>query len=116
MPSRSNAKTSADRQSLNARKIDLSMTAVQGELFLAGGCDPTFLRYNPSSDTWTRGNPPILQHDNGALVYHGEKVYLLGGKEEDRVEEYNLDSETWSVCDFRIPKKLFSPYALALDI
>ena len=61
------------------------------------GYNKTFARYNPSTDTWTTGNHPALVHDRGALVNNNGKVYLIGGGNQDRVEEYSLDNDVM-VC------------------
>ena len=82
------------------------MIPVQGRLLVAGGRGKTFAQYNPTTDTWTTGNPPAIPHHLGALVCLDQKVYLIGGDKEDRVEEYDLNTKSWSVCDFRLPKKL----------
>ena len=91
------------------------MITIDDNLLVAGGDKKTFARYNPSTDTWTTGNRPALVHDRGALVYTNGKVYLIGGKDEDRVEEYSVDNMSWSVCDFKVPKKLRNLYAVALN-
>ena len=91
------------------------MIAVDDNLLVAGGLHKTFARYNPSTDTWTTGNRPALEHDLGGLVYTNGKVYLIGGQNEDRVQEYSLDNMSWAVCSIKVPKKVGNLYAFALD-
>ena len=85
-------------------------------LLVAGGNDRCFARYSPDTDTWVTGAAPSLRHFFGALVSRGQSVYLLGGFDEDRVEEYNLDSESWCECEWRVPTKLRYLHALDLDM
>ena len=90
------------------------MISLQGKLFAAGGYSKVFMQYNPSTDTWTTLNAPTLNHEFAALVHHGQKLYLLGGSEEDRVEEYDLDTKTWSMCDARLNKNIFNLHAFSI--
>ena len=90
------------------------MISVHGQLFICGGRHKVFAQYNPSTDTWTTGNAPTLEHYCGALVHHDQKLCLIGGENEDRVEEYDLDTKAWSVCDVILPKKLCNLYAFAV--
>ena len=89
------------------------MISVNGQLLICGG-NKAFGQYNPSTDTWTTGNAPTLPHSYGALVHHDQKVYLIGGGNEDHVEEYDLDTKAWSVCDVKLPKKLRNLHAFAI--
>ena len=89
------------------------MISVNGQLLISGGYIHAFALYSPSTDTWTTGNAPTLLHNDGALVHHDQKVYLIGGDNEDRVEEYDLSTKAWSICDVKLPKKLRNLYAFA---
>ena len=93
---------------------DTRMASVQGQLLVAGGNKGTVAQYNPETGTWCTGNPPAFLHSNGALVVHQQRVFLMGGFTEDHVEEYNLETKCWSVCDVRVPKGLTNIYAMAL--
>ena len=73
------------------------MISVDGQLLICGGNKKAYAVYNPSTDTWTTGNAPTLQHGDGALVHHDQKVYLIGGSGGDLIEEYNLNTKEWSV-------------------
>ena len=90
------------------------MISVCGQLLICGGYSRVFAQYNPSSDTWTIGNAPTLLHGFGGLVHLDQKVYLIGGEHEDRVEEYDLGTKAWSICDVKLPKKLENLQAVAI--
>ena len=91
------------------------MIPFQDQLLVAGGNDPYFAVYDPLFDLWTTGTAPSLSHAFGALVADGSTVYVLRGLEEDRVEAYNVDKDTWSVCEWKCPAKLYNLRALSLD-
>ena len=106
------------RQSIPGRRcVGVRMIAVDDDLLVAGGnsVKRTFARYNPSTDTWTTGNHPALIHDFGALVYSSGRVYVIGGRNEDRIEEFNLSNESWSECAVKVPKKIHNLYAVVLN-
>jgi hypothetical protein len=99
-------------------------------------------RYDLGADSWTLLTPPGLSHDFGAMFYdHGAmsydcsamahdrndrcsgggdgdgsglKVYLMAGFEEDRVEKYDVDTDCWSVEEWKAPQKLYALTALVL--
>ena len=60
------------------------MILINGQLLISGSKHSVFAQYNPFTDTWTTGNVPTLQHYFGALVHHNQKLYLIGGEEDDR--------------------------------
>ena len=90
------------------------MTAYCGDLLVTGGCNKIFVSYNPFTDTWKTGNAPSMIHEWGALVFHGEKLYLIGGG-DDGAEEYNFETDSWSVSKFRAPTKNRNLYAVSLN-
>ena len=92
--------------------LESCMISVKDRLLVTGGRENIFAWYDPITDAWTTGTPPAIKHHLGAVVHHGQKVYLIGGKNEDRVEEYDLDTESWSVCSYRLPKKLWNLHAV----
>ena len=91
------------------------MVVVKGHLLVAGARNKTAAQYDPKTDTWCTLSSPTLQHYHGALVGFDKKLFLIGGQDEDHIEEYNLDTRTWSVCDMRFPRKLLNLHALAID-
>ena len=92
------------------------MVAVRGQIVVAGGKSMIAAQYDPKTDAWCTLNSPTLKHHFGALVGLDKKLYLIAGQNEDRIEEYNVDTKAWSVCDMRVPKQLYHLHALSLDI
>ena len=85
----------------------VGMTSVGGRLFAAGGHNMICAWYRPETNTWCTGQKPLHQHMYGPLVYHNDKLLLLGGSLKvsgtDEVEEYNLENDKWSMCMYKMP-------------
>ena len=101
------------KQKLGVKCSGARMIAYCEDLLIAGGYYKLFVCYNPSKDTWSTVKAPTLVHRCGALVLHGEKLYLIGG-EEERAEEYSFDTDSWSVSKIRAPTKQANLYAVSL--
>ena len=99
---------------------EISLTSAHGMLFAAGGLIRVCAWYSPATDTWCTGEPPLQIHNYGALAYHNRKLVLLGGHDEvdgtDEVEEYNIEENKWSMCTYKIPKKILFLHAVLLDM
>ena len=104
---------------VNSSYNGFSMTAAQGKLFVAGGGANICAYYDPTPDTWSLMQQTLHRHWYGALVSHNNKLLLLGGSyniDQAEVEEYDMDSKTWTTCDYRLPAKLYSHHAMVLDL
>ena len=83
-------------------------------LYVVGGESRLCERYSPSTDTWVQLTQPVGCHSLGAVVVWGNTLLLLGGDERrdgvwvigDEVEQYNIQDDTWSVCDWKLPVKV----------
>ena len=96
-----------------------SMTSARGRLYVGGGKDRIFAWYDPGTDAWCMGQQPRQQHIYGSLVYHDDKLLLLGGSYKngtDEVEEYSVEDGAWSVCSYRMPASLYIHHCLVLGI
>ena len=89
------------------------MVTSNGKLLVAGSNNPTAATYDPKTDTWCTLNLPTVKHYYGALAGLNKKLYLMGGDRQDHIEEYNLDTGEWSLCDKQLPKMLTHLHALA---
>ena len=90
------------------------MISVNGQLVVSGGDSQVFNQYNPSTDAWTTRNAPTLQHDVGALVHHEKKLYLIGRYKEAHAEEYDLDTNAWSLCHGKLARNMCNIYAFVI--
>ena len=96
-----------------------SMISARGRLFVAGGHQRTCAWYQPESNTWCTGQQPLREHNYGALAHYNEKLLLLGGYFKggtDEVEEYHIDEDKWSMCSYKMPKKINLHHAIVMKI
>ena len=99
--------------------VGASMTSAQGRLFVAGGESMICAWFEPKINTWCTGQQPIHQHKHGALAHHSEKLLLLGGNLNggtDAVEEYDIEENKWTVCSYKMPKKIYCHHAVVLNV
>ena len=97
----------------------ISLTSACGLLFAAGGYQRLCAWYNPTTDTWCTVQQPVQIHRYGSLAYHNDKLLLLGGSftdGTDEVEEYDIDEDKWSMCSYKMPKKIYNHQAFLLDM
>ena len=97
----------------------VSMVSARGRLFVAGGRRRVCAWYRPNEDTWCTGQQPLSVHRYGALTHYNNKLLLLGGncsRGTDDVEEYNIDEDKWSLCNYKIPKSVYLHHAAVLKV
>ena len=100
----------------------VSMTAVNRQLCAAGGLGEERMCawYNMDTNTWSMGKQPTSCHFYGLLIYHDNRLLLLGGRfnvfGSDDVEEYEPGRGSWSVCDIKMPESLRDHQGLVIDI
>ena len=97
----------------------VSMTSAKGQLYVAGGPHKVFANYRPCIDTWCFATPTLRKHTYGSLVYHEDKLILLGGGAlwgSDDVEEYSFEEGTWSLCSYKMPIRLYHHTGIVLNI
>ena len=94
----------------------VSMTSVNGKVYIAGSQFNVCAFYNTDSNTWCEVQGPSLEHFYGTMVFHENKLLLLGGRESDVIEEYSLEDDNWSVSSMKLPDKLWLFHGLVLDI
>ena len=98
----------------------ISMTSARGRLYVAGRKKGRMCAYyEPVTDTWCFGHQPLLKHKYGSLVCYNNKLILLGGSFKgctDEVEEYDIDEGSWTVCSYKMPKRLHLHTCVVLDM
>ena len=69
-------------------------------IYVVGGFERTCLKYDPTSDNWTRLSQPRQSHGNApAVVWRGSILVAGGGAvmpESAVIEQYNPLTDTWS--------------------
>ena len=99
--------------------LGFSMTTVRNELFVAGGGGKICASYSPITESWCLRRSPDHLHLYGALVPHNNKLLLLSGSfccGTSKVEEYDIDKNEWSTCNYRLPAELYNHCAMVLDL
>ncbi len=71
----------------------------QDKIYVLGGSDesasPKVEIYDPDADSWANGaNIPNPPWGTRAVVHHGV-IYLIGGHNTDRVQAYDIATNTW---------------------
>ena len=97
--------------------VGVSMTSAGGRLLVAGGWHRICALYQPETNTWCTGQQPLWKHMYGAIVHYNDTILLLGGNYEDgtdEVEEYDIGADKWTVCSYKMPRKLHNHHAFSL--
>ena len=78
----------------------LAAVTLNGCMYVMGGYNRTFLKYEPALDNWTKLNRPSQSHSNApAVVWHGSILVAGGGgalPESSVIEQYSPLADTWS--------------------
>ena len=99
-----------------ANCLGARMVNVKGRLYVAGGKEKILAWYTPSTNTWRIGAQTHLEHNAGTLLpYGGKSLYLLGGFYNQQIEQYDIEADSWSVCEYQMPKAFGRSHGLILD-
>ena len=90
-----------------------SMTGGGGKIYAAGGKNNICCVYEPDTDTWTDICRPLHIHRHGALVFHDNKLALLGGQSSE-IEKYDIKKNKWIMMPYTLPKSMSHHYAFVL--
>ena len=91
------------------------MICVNDRLYVAGGEHEILAWYILSTDTWIHGAKPRLCHFYGAVFYQNNNIVVVGGADEWKVESFDLDTGVWSVCNWKMPRRLKDLRALMIN-
>ncbi len=95
---------------------------------VAGGPDNLCARYMIRTNRWEELTPPHHMHHYGSLILHAGEVLIMGGVSDieedddgyglpsDIVESFDVSQNTWSVCTWRMPQKLWLHHAVLLPV
>ena len=81
-------------------------------IYVVGGKERRCMRYHVISDAWERLQTPLHEHLSGAAVLNGRKIVLCGGWRSDEIEEYDVDSDQWSLSKMKMPVKNLMQFAV----
>ena len=93
-----------------------SMAASNDQVFFAGGTKKLCYAYAVITGSWMKLDPPGKRHIGGVLVYHGNKLILLGGDGEG-LDEYSIEEDTWEISQYTmVPDSVHVDHACALEL
>ncbi len=102
-----------------------SLTLPNGNVLIAGsfqdGYHNSATFYNPTNNSWKELEKTATSHHGTRLVQLGTQIFAIGGRANDLVEEFILETNTWKPVDTKLlvrrdgymsllalPAKLFS--------
>ena len=97
----------------------VSMTSANRRLLVAGGENMICAWFNVDTNTWSTGTQPLRKHEYGSLTHYNGKFLLFGGhyiNGTDEVEMYDREEDNWTLCTYKMPRKLRQHFALSLKI
>ncbi|MCJ7761982.1 hypothetical protein MUP38_00835, partial [Candidatus Bathyarchaeota archaeon] len=72
---------------------NLGAAVVNGKIYFFG--EEIAERYDPGTNTWTAVTPPPIYHMWGEITACKNKIYLIGGTEDDPTQVYDTATDTW---------------------
>ena len=91
--------------------------AVERSVFVVGGYDKVSLQYTIDTDSWTILTSPLIGHGLRPVVFHHDKLYLIGGINSSTyvtdIEEYDIKQNKWRIGTVKLPVGL-RLYAVAM--
>ena len=98
-----------------------SGTVLKDKIYVVGDNVYNCMSYSPSQDTWTILCAPRMRSEYPAAVAWNGKIILGGGRSNktsddhsDDMEEYNPETNTWSMCVMSLPRRLSAHCMLAV--
>ncbi len=99
--------------------------AFKSKIYIVGGFEKSYLCYDPTLSQWTTLSQCQHEHADGpALVWKG-KILLCGGRSRECgndtgdgtsvIEEYDPESNTWTVSAIELPQKLRSHFVFSIE-
>ena len=92
-----------------------SLAAGKGSIYCAGGNKSLLYVYDVACETWIKLPSPTQLHQDGALIFHQDILYLLGGWESTKIEEYDTMNDVWKVASYKLPISMQYHFAFLID-
>ena len=100
-----------------------SLTMANGNVLIVGsahsGSHYSAAFYNPHDNSWVKLNQTSKSHQGTRLVQLGRRIFAIDGYDNDLVEEFLLETNTWQTLDVELLVKRtghFSLLALPADL
>jgi hypothetical protein len=83
-----------------------SLTLNNGNVFIVGseqsGSHYSAAFYKPTDNSWVQLEDSVTSHQGTRLVQLGTRLFAIGGRANDLVEEYNLETNLWTPFDVEL--------------
>jgi hypothetical protein len=83
-----------------------SLTLNNGNVFIVGseqsGSHYSAAFYKPTDNSWVQLEDSVTSHQGTRLVQLGTQLFAIGGRANDLVEEYNLETNLWTPVDVEL--------------
>ena len=74
-------------------------------IYFLGGADHICLSYNVTHEKFSKLARPKHRHFDGSAAHTDGKIALVGGRNSDKIEVYDIVRNTWEVSSLALPVK-----------
>ncbi len=104
-----------------------SVVVFKDMFFLVGGIERSCMSFDPVLNVWTRLSQCKHQHADAPAVVWNDRILICGGRSGKArrddgtpagstvIEEYDPDTDTWTVSDIELPQKLSSHFVFVTE-
>ncbi len=96
-------------------------------IYLVGGFERLCMSFNPATNTWTNLSQCRYEHADGAALVWKDRILVCGGRSNkakcykgnpggtSQIEEYDPETDTWSVSHIKLPLKLWAQFMFSTE-
>ena len=70
---------------------------------VAGGRNKVNSWYKPSTNIWSQESKPALDHCFPGVLYKDNRIFIIGGMMQSKIESFDIEKKVWSISDFQMP-------------
>ncbi len=104
-------------------KAEMPQTCVRGSsvvyrdrIYVLGGSRNCCMSYDPHQDQWMTHAKPPTKHDRASAVVWKDRILLCGGTDTSVIEEFDPDTDKWSVWKYQLPQEADYPAVFAVHL
>ncbi len=99
----------------------------KNRIFVVGGFDRSCMSFNPALNVWTTLSQCRHEHADGPAVLWKCSIIVCGGRNREAkrddgtsagssvIEEYDPETDTWTVLQMELPEKLSSHFVFSIE-
>ncbi len=96
-------------------------------IYIVGGFESSCMSFNPVLNVWTTLSQCRHEHADGPALVWKDRILVCGGRSREAkrdngvaggtsvIEEYDSETDTWTVSTIELPQKLYSHSILAFE-